>query len=157
MDLNGDGSITSRELQQTLRQIQAGSEFCLKTVELLIAKYDKNGDREIEFSEFTDLFNNLNEEFENFLMMDSDDSGTIDLDEFESSFTKKGYNFSHDFFKSIIHELHKHTGVYGLKFDNYIRIMARFDFLCKSYRNTPYFHKHSLEQYLKKTFFQDFW
>ena len=133
MDLNGDGSITSHELQQTLRQ--AGLEFCLETVELLIAKYDENGDREIEFSEFTDLFNNLNEEFENFLMMDSDDSGTIDLDEFESSLTKKGYDFSHDFFQFIMHELHKHTDIDGLKFDNYIRIMARFDFLYKSYPN----------------------
>jgi Ca2+-binding EF-hand superfamily protein len=157
MDLNGDGSITSHELQQTLRQMQAGSEFSLKTVELLIAKYDKNGDREIEFSEFADLFNNLNDEFENFLMMDTDDSGTIDITEFETAFTKKGYNFHHDFFKLIMEKVHKHTGCDGIKFDNYIRIMARFDFLCKSYRNTPYFHKNSLEHYLKKTFFQDFW
>ena len=60
-DLNRDGSITSIELQEALRgQI---SNFSLKTIELLISKHDKNGDKEISFEEFNSLFNNLNEEY----------------------------------------------------------------------------------------------
>ena len=51
------------------------SEFSRKTVEFLIEKYDKNGDREISFDEFDDLFYYLNEEHEDFLKIDTDDSG----------------------------------------------------------------------------------
>ena len=129
----------------------------MKTAESLIAKYDKNGDREISFDEFTDLFNNLNEEYENFLMMDSDGSGEIDLEEFEKAISNKGFTFSRHFYENVMDDVRKHTNFYGIKFDIYIRIAARFDFLCSSYKNTPYFHKHSLAHYLKKTFFQDFW
>ena len=157
MDINNDGSITSNELQLTLQQTQSGAEFNIKTIDLLIAKYDKNGDKEISFEEFAELYNSLNEEFLNFLMMDSDGSGTIDLEEFSASINNKGFQFSNKFYSSIMDEIRKHTGIYGIKFDNYIRIMARFDFLCQTYRKTPYFHKHSLEHYLTKTFFQDFW
>jgi Ca2+-binding EF-hand superfamily protein len=101
MDLNGDGSITAVELQRALRRTLAGSEFNIKTVELLIAKYDVNGDKEISFEEYFDLFNNLNEEYENFLMMDADGSGTIDQAEFTDALLRKGHEFSHEFFKFI--------------------------------------------------------
>lgn len=157
MDVNKDGSITANELQQALRMTQSTSEFSRKTVELLMSKYDTNGDREISFEEFHDLFLNLNEEFESFLYMDADDSGSIDINEFSSSINKKGYNFSNDFYLAIMNEIEKKTGHRGIRFDNYIRVAARFDFLCQSYRKTPYFQKESLERYLKKTFFQDFW
>jgi Ca2+-binding EF-hand superfamily protein len=156
MDINKDGSITANELQQTLRLAQS-SEFSIKTVELLMSKYDTNGDREISFEEFYDLFSNLNEEFESFLLMDSDGSGSIDLEEFANALKQKGYNFSRSFFQGIMEEIDKKTGHNGIRFDNYIRVAARFDFLCQSYRKTPYFQKESLEVYLKKTFFQDFW
>ncbi len=157
MDLNKDGSITAHELQQALKRTQSTSEFSIKTVELLMSKYDTNGDREISFEEFYDLFLNLNEEFESFLLMDCDDSGSIDLEEFRNAINRKGYNFSSTFYQGLMSEIAKQTGFDGIRFDNYIRVAARFDFLCQSYRKTPYFQKDSLEAYLKKTFFQDFW
>lgn len=158
MDANHDGSITAIELQEALRRGQGVSDFNIKTIHLLISKYDKNGDREISFDEFYDLYCNLNEEYENFLMMDEDGSGYIDLDEFQSAMVSKDYNFTRKFFKFIVEEIGKHTASSGIKFDNYIRVMARFDYLCAYYQKTPYFHnKHSLQSYLKNTFFQDFW
>jgi Ca2+-binding EF-hand superfamily protein len=157
LDINRDGSITAYELQQALKRTQTNSDFNMRTVELLIATYDRNGDKEISFEEFSDLFNNLNEEYANFLMMDEDSSGEIDLQEFTQAMSRKGYEFTESFYKMILDNVRKHTSAHGLKFDNYIRIAARFDFLVRSYRSTPYFHKQSLEQYLKKTFFQDFW
>ena len=120
MDFNRDGSITSAELQEALRRGQ-GSDFSMKTIDLLISKYDKNGDREISFEEFYDLYINLNGEYENFLLTDSDGSGLIDTDEFSRTMVKKGYMFSQKFFKFIVDEISKHTGFYGIKFDNYIR------------------------------------
>jgi Ca2+-binding EF-hand superfamily protein len=157
MDTNRDGSITAQELQQTLRKAQAGSEFSLKTVELLISRYDTNGDREISFNEFFDLFNSLNEEFESFLMMDTDGSGSIDFIEFKTALKQKGYNFSDYFFKYIVDEICARTRKSGILFDSYIRVAARFDYLIHYYKNTPYFQRNSLEEYLRKTFFTDFW
>ena len=157
MDLNRDGSITASELQQTLRRAQAGSEFNIKTIELLISRYDANGDKQISFDEFFELFNSLNEEYESFLLTDSDGSGTIDLDEFKTSLRRKGYNFSDQFFHYVVSEICNRTKKNGIQFDNYIRVAARFDYLCHFYHNTPYFQKNSLEEYLRKTFFQDFW
>ena len=156
MDKNGDGSITAVELQQALRSTQA-SEFSMKTVQLLISKYDANGDREISFSEFHDLYLNLNDEFEAFLMMDADGSGSIDKSELMSSISRKGYHFSPAFYDTICDNVRRRTGHASIEFDNYIRIAARFDFLCSTYQRTPYFHKEKLEVYLTKTFFQDFW
>lgn len=157
MDVNRDGSITAPELQEALRRGQSSSEFNLKTVEIILDKFDKNGDREISFDEFSLLFTKLNEEFENFLLMDADDSGQIDIDEFSHGLKTKGYDFSPKFYKLIFDEIKKKTGHKGINFDYYIRIAARFDYLCKFYRITPYYQKTSLESYLKKTFFQNFW
>lgn len=158
MDVNGDGSITSDELQEALKRGQSSNEFSQKTIQLLISRYDKNGDREISFEEFFDLYCNLNDEFENFLMMDGDGNGFIDFDEFAQAMTSRGYNFSNRFFKFIIDEIGKHGNFRGIKFDSFIRVMARFDYLVEHYKKTPYFHnKHNLESYLKNTFFQDFW
>lgn len=158
MDVNRDGSITAPELQEALRRGQSSSsEFNLKTVEIILDKFDKNGDREISFDEFSLLFTKLNEEFENFLLMDADDSGQIDIEEFSHGLKTKGYDFSPKFYKLIFDEIKKKTGHKGINFDYYIRIAARFDYLCKFYRITPYYQKTSLESYLKKTFFQNFW
>ena len=101
--------------------IITGSEFSLKTIDLLITKYDKNGDREISFDEFYDLYINLNSEFENFLLTDSDGSGSIDMNELAILIAKKGHHFSQRFFKFIVDEITKHTGKNGIKFDNFMR------------------------------------
>jgi Ca2+-binding EF-hand superfamily protein len=142
----------------TLRRAQANSEFSIKTVELLISRYDMDGDKQIDFDEFFDLFNSINDEFEAFLLTDSDGSGLIDLYEFQTSLRNKGYSFSDQFFQYLMSEICTKTKKSGIQFDNYIRVAARFDYLCNFYHNTPYFQKSlSLEEYLRKTFFQDFW
>ena len=156
MDLNKDGSITAIELQKALRLTQS-SEFNVKTVNLLLVRYDTNGDHEISFDEFYDLYMNLNEEYEGFLLMDTDGSGGIDIDELREALRAKGYMFSAGFFKLVMDEVNKHTGGRIIEFDNYIRIGARFDFLCHTYNKIPYMYRDSLETYMKKTFFVDFW
>jgi len=120
MDVNRDGSISSTELQEALQRGHT-SHFSKKTIDIFISKYDKNGDREISFEEFFNLYNYLNEEFENFLLTDSDGSGLIDPNEFRDSMLKKGYQFNNNFFEFIVDEIRKKTGNYGIKFDDYIR------------------------------------
>jgi Ca2+-binding EF-hand superfamily protein len=157
MDVNRDGSITASELQRALRRTQASSEFDMKTIQLLISKYDTNGDREISFEEFFELFNNLNEEYETFLLTDADGSGFIDLHEFTEALKGKGYFFSHKFYEYIVNEICKRTKNPGIPFDIYIRVAARFDQLSRQYNLTLFYQKNSLENFLKKNFFDDFW
>ena len=158
MDINRDGSITADELQRSLTRIwETGTHFTMKTIELLIDKYDTNGDREISFDEFASLYQNLNEEHAAFLLVDSDGNGTIDLEEFKRSFQNKGYHdFKDKFYNAIMKEVEKRTGVYGIKFDIFIRVRARFNFLRKKYRNTLH-SATTLEDYLVKNFFENFW
>ena len=157
MDDNKDGSITNIELQTALKKGQCVADFNIKTINLIISKYDKNGDGEISFDEFYNLFLTLNEEFENFLMMDADGSGEIDQDEFMSAMKNKGFTLTKKFYQFIFEEIYRHTRSKGIKFDNFIRMTARFDYLRDYYNKTTYFHKFPLESYLKNTFFQDFW
>ncbi len=156
IDVDNSGALTVDELQRALYNVH-NKEFSLKTVELLMSKYDKNNDKSITFDEFYDLYGDLNAEYESFLLMDVDDSGDIDLNELEQGFSTKGYKFTNDFYKHIISEINKKTGDPGVKFDHYIRLASRFDYLCHCYRETPYYQVMSLENYLKKTMFLDFW
>jgi Ca2+-binding EF-hand superfamily protein len=157
MDYNGDNTISARELQEALKRGQSNSEFNFKTIELLLQKYDTNGDKQISFEEFYDLFLHLNEEYENFLLMDEDGSGEIDFNELSNALEKKGYSLSEQFYKFIINEMQRNTGHSGIKFDNYIRIAARFDYLCKYYRKSSLFQKYPMETYLRSSFFENFW
>lgn len=158
IDINHDGGISSNELQKILRNIQSSAEFSAKTVDLVIRKYDKNRDGQISFEEFFDLYNNLNEELEAFLLIDSDGNGYIDCTELEISFRNKGHQLSRAFYEYIYREICKYTAQKGILFDSYIRVASRFDYLCKQFYNTPYYFKNfSFETYLAKTFFQDFW
>ena len=89
--------------------------------------------------------------------MDTDGSGGIDIYELRFALQDKGYMFSDAFFKIIMDQLNKQTGGRIIEFDNYIRIGARFDYLCNAYKKIPYMYRDSLETYMKKTFFVDFW
>jgi hypothetical protein len=115
-----------------------------------------NGDAAIDFEEFFELFIYLNDQLEIFLLMDSDGNGLIDSNEFEKGLNKAGYKFSKQFFQFIANEIKHRTGKQGITFDNYIRIQARFDYLSKSYKDTPYYQNHPLESYLKNTIFYNF-
>ncbi len=156
IDVDNSGALTVEELQRALYSVHS-KEFSLKTVILLMSKYDKNNDKSITFDEFYDLYGDLNAEYESFLLMDVDGSGDINLNELEQGFSNKGYKFTKDFYQLIITEINKKTGDLGVKFDHYIRLASRFDYLCHYYRETPYYQKMPLENYLKKTLFLDFW
>ncbi|CAF1017469.1 unnamed protein product, partial [Brachionus calyciflorus] len=140
IDINKDGSISSNELQHILKNVQSNASFDPKTVYLLIKKYDRNGDNEINFEEFYDLYNNLNEEFETFLLTDIDGSGSIDSREFAELLKSKGYDFSHMFYDYFFRELYRFSHKNTIEFDIYIRVSTRLDYLVKHYYNNSYYN-----------------
>lgn len=157
MDMNKDGYLCFDELQEALRRGQLNSEFNVKTVQLLFERFDTNKDGEIDFDGFYDMYMYLNNEYCVFLSMDKDGNGTIDAEELYDAFTKRGYKFRRDFF-NYIESTMRETNKNGITFDNYCRLSARFDHLCNIYKNTPRYQANTtLENYLKKTFFFNFW
>ena len=157
MDVNKDGRLCFDELQEALRRGQPNSEFNVKTVQLLYEKYDRNKDGEIDFDGFYDMYVYLNNEYFTFLNMDKDGNGVVDAGELYESFLKRGYKFKREFFNYIENTM-RETNKNGITFDNYCRLAARFDYLVNIFTNTPrYQASHTLESYLKKTFFFNFW
>lgn len=156
VDSNNDGTITFHELHSALIKGQPNSQFDIKTAELLVRKYDQNFDGEINFNEFQNLFNYLNEEYLKFLLADSDGSQTIDTNELEEFLRQRGFKFSKDFSSYIINTIQSRIGR-GVTFDYYCRIMARVDQLIAVYNKTGYYKQTTMENYIKKAFFGDFW
>ena len=157
VDINGDGKITLTELHVALIRGQPNSKFDIKTVKLLVNKHDTNHDGEINFEEFVNLFNFLNEEYCNFLMADTDESQTIDAKELENILITQGYEISEDFFKFIVKTVKLHTDN-EISFDLLCRIVARFNFLIDLFDKELYeYSSLKLESYLRDSFFNEFW
>ena len=161
VDVNGDGTITKQELHDALIRGQLNFQFDIKTVELIVNKYDTNHDGEINFEEFQNLFSFINEEYSRFLSADEDGSQTIEPDELEHFIEERGYKIEKTFYNFIVESIKVKTGK-GISFDYFCRIMARFDQLIDFYNfelapaeldDDPI----PLDVYLKSSFFEGFW
>jgi Ca2+-binding EF-hand superfamily protein len=174
IDHNHDGEINFQELHQALKKGQENSEFDPKTVQILLQKYDQNHDNEISFDEFYSLFIGINNQFNEFLDIDEDFSGTIDSHELANALRKKSYNFSDMFYKYLTDEMSKRMHR-AITFDMYVRVIARLDYLRQEYNKNNSFknksHGHSLfqqknshsnnsstgmEHYIANSFFSNF-
>ncbi len=159
-------------MHEALRKGQSNSEFDPKTVEILLQKYDQNHDNEISFDEFFNLFIGINDQFNEFLDIDVDFSGTIDSNELAMSLNKKNYNLSRQFFNYLCEELSKRTRKNAITFDMYVRVIARIDSLRKQYfqmnnhAGSNHFHnsndyrsvadQRSMEHFIANNFFLNF-
>jgi Ca2+-binding EF-hand superfamily protein len=155
VDKDHSGRISFAELHEALKRGQSSSEFDLKTVRLFIEKYDKNGDGDIDFNEFQELFNYLNSEFERFLTIDLDGSGTVDAHELATAL-KNNFNIKSDQVSNYIVNTIRSHYPNGITFDLFCRVMVRFSYLHHQYNTIQYYQKGSFEDYLKKTFFTQF-
>lgn len=159
MDHNRDGKITGQELHEALRKGQESSQFDPITVQYLLKKYDRDNDNEINFNEFHQLFVEINNQYNEFLDIDLDFSGSIDSQELANALRRKNYTFSADFFNFLFFELSKRSGKQTISFDIYVRVTARFDQLKYDFKNSPQNRGNSnvnsmqLEQFIKQYFF----
>lgn len=153
MDRDRNGFISFEELYQALRD-GAASEFNRDTVRLLLAKYDKNNDSQISFTEFNDLFVGINQQFNDFLDIDQDFSGSIDINELNMFFQSKGFEFRQNLYNYIISNIARRTGTHEINFDTYLKIRARFDQLNKEYQRG--YKNEDKETFFGKNFFKNF-
>lgn len=151
VDVNNDGTITINELHAALIRGQPSSQFDIITVQLLVRKYDTNHDGVINFEEFENLFNYLNEEYVKFLLADSDGNQTIDAKELNDFFLKRGFSFDSSFSKYIVNTIKLNTQN-DITFDQFIRIMARVENLFEFYKNSS----NNLSE-IQEAFFNEFW
>ena len=156
VEVNGDGTITFQELHNALIHGQPNSKFDIKTTRMLINKYDTNYDGEINFHEFENLFNYLNEEYFKFLLADSDGSQTIESEELGGFLKQRGFKFQSDFCNYIVNTIKIHSNT-AVTFDYFCRIMTRIEHLTKLYKDSSYSNKYPLETYLEDEFFNEFW
>lgn len=158
IDFNSDSRIGLSELHRALVKGNPDSQFDQKTAKLLLEKYDKDKDSEIDFNEFNSLFDGINNQYNEFLDFDKDSSGTIDSSELTSLLSKKGYNLNKEFIESLMNAIYRYTGRRNsVTFDLYVRIIARIDHLRNNY-NHQYRHQTllSFQSYLSEAFFLDF-
>ncbi len=125
-------------------------------MKILLKKYDRDGDNEIDFDEFYNLFVGVNNQYNEFLDYDQDFSGTIDSNELTNSLKRKGYNLNSNFIESLIREVNRYSGgKNAVSFDLYVRIIARIDHLRSIFNQ----HKHdrsNFENFIKEKFFMEF-
>lgn len=125
-------------------------------MKILLKKYDRDGDNEIDFDEFYNLFVGINNQYNEFLDYDQDFSGTIDSSELTNSLKRKGYNLNSNFIESLIREVNRYSGGKNdVSFDLYVRIIARIDHLRSIFNQ----HKHdrsNFENFIKEKFFMEF-
>ena len=157
IDHNGDGRINFHELHAALQQGNPNSEFDQKTVRILLNKFDRDHDNEIDFDEFHNLFIGINNQYNEFLDIDLDFSGTIDSSELTNALTRKGYNLSKNFFDFLINEVNRYArGNNSITFDMYVRIIARIDYLRANFNKAHNSSRASFEAYLRDNFFLEF-
>lgn len=157
MDHNHDGQISGQELHKALRKGQENSEFDTYTVNVLLRKYDADKDNEINFSEFYQLFMEINQLFNEFLDIDLDFSGSIDRRELSNALQRKGFQFSPDFYNWLFFELGKLNGKEQISFDIYVRVIAKISKMKFDFKNMPQNQNNNdpnqLEQFCRQYFF----
>lgn len=154
MDLDGNGFISFDELFQALKEGSPSPDFSRDTVKLILNKYDKNQDNQINFEEFERLFIGINNQFNDFLDIDTDFSGSIDMNELAQYFQSKGFNFRTNFFNFLISTIATRTGTSNISFDIYLKIRARMDQLNIDYQRNRI--REEKEVYFGKNFFRSF-
>ncbi len=153
MDIDRNGYISFEELYNALRDGQP-SEFHRETVKLLLNKYDSDRDYKISFEEFNNLFIGINSQYNEFLDIDQDFSGSIEMSEMKSYFRTKGFNFPDRFYIFLIDSIASRTGSRSINFDIYLKLRARFDQLNAEYQRNRV--NDDKETYFGRNFFQKF-
>ncbi|CAH8864995.1 unnamed protein product [Trichobilharzia szidati] len=118
VDTNRSGSISADELQRALNN-GLGTAFNMRTVDLMIAMFDKDMNGTMNLEEFNQLFTFVQQWQTCFRNYDRDRSGTIDVNEFQTALSSFGYRLSPQFITLLIRKFDRHRRG-SISFDDFI-------------------------------------
>ena len=99
VDFNQNGKLDCKELQSALSF--GGLQFSLPTVNILLAKHDRNRNGQLEFDEFKSLIDEVWRWKEAFDYFDTDKSGSIDFGELQQALIMIGVNLSPTTYQTV--------------------------------------------------------
>ncbi|TPP59698.1 Programmed cell death protein 6 [Fasciola gigantica] len=118
VDRDNSGSISPMELQQALHN-GLSTQFNMKTIELMMAMFDRDLNGTMSFPEFSQLFGYVQQWMNCFRQFDQDRSGTISCNEMQTALTSFGFRLSPQFINLLIRKFDR-TKRGQIAFDDFI-------------------------------------
>ncbi|XP_072539822.1 grancalcin [Salminus brasiliensis] len=129
-----DGEVDAEELQRCLTQTGISGTympFSLETCRIMIAMLDRDYSGKMGFAEFKELFTALNGWKQNFMMVDRDNSGTVEPHELSQSISNLGYRLSPQALGCIISRFSRGGKIY---FDDYVACCVKLRAVTETFR-----------------------
>ncbi|THD22293.1 Programmed cell death protein 6 [Fasciola hepatica] len=118
VDRNNNGSICPVELQMAL-QNGLGTQFNMKSIELMVAMFDRDMKGTISYPEFAQLFSYVQRWMACFRQYDMDRSGPISCHEMQTALSSFGFRLSPQFVNLLIRKFDR-TRRGQIAFDDFI-------------------------------------
>ncbi|CAH8295385.1 unnamed protein product [Schistosoma turkestanicum] len=154
VDKDGSGSISAMELQSSLSN-GLGTSFNIRTIQLMIAMFDRDMNGTIGFNEFCNLFKYVQDWQRCFRQFDRDNSGSIDHAEFSNALRLFGYRLSSEFINLMISRFDRNRRG-SIAFDDFIYACVCLQMLTGAFRQRDYqmigLAQFSFEQFLTAAF-----
>jgi len=132
VDRDRSGRISADELQKALSN-GSWRPFNPETCRMMIGMFDTDGDGAVSFSEFSALWNYINDWTRCFRTFDRDNSGNIDKGELVSALTQFGYRLSDPFYNLLMQKFDRsHSG--RILFDDFIQLCVVLQTLTAAFR-----------------------
>ena len=133
VDTDRSGKINAQELQRALSQAQYN--FNVSTAAKMIRMFDRDNSGSIQYMEFQQLYQFINQMSGAFRARDRDRSGTLEGPEVRAALAQSGYQLSEPTFQRMMNHFDKERSG-GLKLDDYIELSV----LLGTARNIFMFH-----------------
>ncbi|XP_036601170.1 grancalcin [Trichosurus vulpecula] len=146
-----DGEVDAEELQRCLTQSGISgtySPFSLETCRIMISMLDRDFTGKMGFNEFKELWAVLNAWKHNFMMIDQDRSGTVELHELSQVIAAMGYRLSPQTLTAIVKRYSKNGRIF---FDDYVACCVKLRALTDFFRR-----RDSMQQGFVNFVYDDF-
>ncbi|CAL8097024.1 unnamed protein product [Calicophoron daubneyi] len=154
VDRDGSGSISAVELQMAL-QNGCGTQFNMKTIELMIAMFDRDQNGTMNCQEFSQLFGYVQRWMQSFRQYDTDRSGSISAQELTMALTSFGFRLSPQFMNMMVRKFDR-TRRGAVAFDDFMHACICLQNLTNAFAesdtNRTGFTQFSYEQFLFAAF-----
>jgi hypothetical protein len=154
IDADRNNFLTPNELQIALSKLQPSFAFDMRTIDFVIQRFDSNRDNRISFDEFQNFYLYLNDEYATFIMNDINGNETIEANELANTLsTRLNASLNPQTLQFILGRVEQMLQR-RINFDIFCRVNARFDILCRQYRQQR--PQMPIDQFLMQHYFDQF-